>query len=71
MILMLTIIPILDVVNRAISKLIAPTLKVRREDQTRNLISREKLKEPTLRGKTMMFLPLAHHQMEMKRKIHA
>jgi len=71
MILMLTIIPVLDVVNRVISKLIAPTLKARREDQTRNLRRREKLKEPTLLGKTMMFLPLAHHQMEMKRQIYA
>jgi len=69
MILMLTIIPVLDVVNMAISKLISPTLKAMREDQTRNLRRREKLKEPTLLDKTMMFLPLAQHQMEMKRKI--
>jgi len=56
-------------VNRVISKLIAPTLKARREDQPRNLRRSSKVKEPTLLGKTMMFLPLAHHQMEMKRQI--
>jgi len=44
-------------------------MKPRREDQARNLRRRAKLKEPTLLGKTMMLLPLAHHQMEMKRQI--
>jgi len=56
-------------VNRTISKLIAPTMKVRREDKTRNLRRREKLKEPTLLEKKMMFLPLIHHELEMKRQI--
>jgi len=69
MILMLTIIPGLDVVNRVISKLIVPTMKARREEKARNLRRRAKLKEPTLLGKIMMFLPLANHQMEMKRQI--
>jgi len=68
MILMLTIIFVLDMVNKVISKLIAPTLKARRKDQARNLKRRVKLKEPTLLGKTLMFLPLAHHQMKMKRQ---
>jgi len=64
-----TIIPILDVVNRVISKLIVPTMKARRDEQARNLRRRAKLKEPTLLGKIMMYLPLAHQQMEMKRPI--
>ena len=54
MILMLTIIPVLDVVNRVISKLIVPTMKTRREEQPRNLRRRAKLKEPTLLDKIMM-----------------
>ena len=65
----LQIIPILDVVNMALSKSVVPTMKVRREEQTRNLRIREKLKESTLLGKIMIFLPLAHHQMEIKRQI--
>ena len=69
MILILTIIPVLDVVNKAISKLIVPTMKVRREEQTRNLRRRAKLKELTFLGKIMMYIPLAHRQMEMKRQI--
>jgi len=71
MILILTIISVLDVVNRVISKLIIPTMKARRDEQARNLKSRAKLKEPTLLGKSMMYLPLSRHQMEMKRQIYA
>ena len=69
MISILTIIPVLDVVNRAISKMIVPTMKVKRDEQARNLRRRAKLKEPTLLGKIMMILPLTHHQKEMKRQI--
>jgi len=36
------------VVNRVISRPIVPTMKARREEQTRNLRRKEKLKEPTL-----------------------
>jgi len=57
------------VVNKVISRPIVPTMKARRDEQTRNLRRREKLKKPTLFGKIMMFLPLAHQQMEMKRKM--
>jgi len=46
-------------------------MKARRYDQARDLIKRAKLKKPTFIGKTMMFIPLAHHQMEMKRQIYA
>ena len=66
---MLTIIPVLDVVNRAIPKLIVPIMKARRDDQARNLRKRAELKEATLLGKIMMYFSLAHHQIEMKRKI--
>jgi len=66
---MLIVIPVLDVVNMVISKLFVLIIKANREDQARNLRRREKLKGPTLLGKTMMYLPLAHHQMEMKRQI--
>ena len=69
MILILTIIHVLDVVNWVISKLIVPTMKARRGEQARNLRRREKLKEPTLLGKIITYLHLAHCQMEMKRKI--
>jgi len=61
--------PVLVVVNRAISELIVPTMKARREEQARNLRRRAKVKEPTLLGKIMMYLLLAHHQMEMMRQI--
>jgi len=63
MILILTIILVLVVVSKNISKLIASTMK------ERNLRRRANVKEPTLLDKTMTFLPLAHHQMEMKRQI--
>jgi len=49
--------------------LIAPTKKAKRKGQARNLRRRANLKEPTLLGKTMMFLPQAYHQVEMKRQI--
>jgi len=44
-------------------------MKASREVKARDLRKRAKLKEPTLFGKTMVFLPLTHHQMEMKRQI--
>ena len=69
MISILKIILVSDVVNMVISRPIVPTMKARREEQARNLRRRTKLKEPTLLGKILMILPLAHHQMEMKRKI--
>jgi len=44
-------------------------MKVKKEEQARKVKIRAKPRDPTLLGKTMMFLPLAHHQMEMKRQI--
>ena len=44
-------------------------MKARRDDQARNLRKRAELKEATLLGKIMMYFSLAHHQIEMKRKI--
>jgi len=69
MISILQTIHVLDVVSRVISRPIVPTMKAKREEQARNLKRKVKLKEPILLGKIMMIIPLAHHQIEMKRQI--
>ena len=44
-------------------------MKASRKDKARSLKIMENLKEPTLLGKKMMFLPQTHHPMQMKRQI--
>jgi len=57
-------------VNNDILKLIAPTMRIKKEEQARNVKRKAKLRKPTLFGKIMKFLPLAHLQ-EMKKQIFA
>ena len=66
MILTLTNIFALIVVNRDILKLIAPRMRIKKEEQER----KAKQRKPTLLGKLRKVLPLAHLQ-EMKKKIFA
>ena len=69
-ILILTNISALDVVNRDILKLIALTMRIKKEEEARKMKRKAKSREPTLLGKIMKFLPLAHLQV-MKKQIFA
>jgi len=66
MILTLTNIPTLVVVNSDILTLIAPIMRMKKEEQER----KAKLRKPTLLGKIRKVLPLAPLQ-EMKKQIFA
>jgi len=68
MILTLTNMAALVVVNKAILKLIISTMRIKKEKQARKEKRKEKPRMPTLLGKIMKFLPLAHLQ-EMKKPI--
>jgi len=68
MILTLTNIPALVVVNRDLLKLIAPTVRIKKDEQARNEKRKAKPRKPTLLGKIMKFLHLTHFQ-EMKKQI--
>jgi len=68
MFLTLTNIHALVVVNRVILKLIAPTMRLKKEEQARKEKRKAKPRKRTLVVKIMKFLLLAHLQ-EMKRKI--
>jgi len=62
MILTLTNIPALVVVNKDILKLIAQTMRIKKEDQARKEKRKAKPRKPTLLDKIMKFLPLTHLQ---------
>ena len=70
MILTLINTPALDVVKSDILKLIAPTMRIKKEKQARKVKRKAKPRESTLLGKIMKFLPLTHLQ-EMKKQIFA
>jgi len=70
MILTLTNKSALDVLNRDILNLIAPTMRIKKGKQAKRLKRKAKPIEPTLLGKIMKFLPLAHLQ-KMKKQIFA
>jgi len=53
-----------------ILKLIAATMRIKKEEQARKVKRKAKPREPTFLGKIMKFLPLPHLR-EMKKKIFA
>jgi len=57
-------------VKSDILKLIAPTMRIKKEKQARKVKRKAKPRESTLLGKIMKFLPLTHLQ-EMKKQIFA
>jgi len=48
-----------------------PNNESKERGASKKLRIKEKLKEPTLLGRIMMYLPLTHQQMQMKRQINA